>query len=176
MELVNSSLKKGSQLIEHLSGISSKKSVLTWWSWAILNVKWKAYQRSLISKQEQLLYLIALTAGSFCFLTQFMRSHGPPFLFVISWIFWSKNEHFVLLTIFLNCFQSSKLLVNLYFSRSLLQFKSHQLFEYMVILTIFEFLFYISSMVLASKLMTFSTIRHYLSCLCQWPWSLWLDC
>ena len=104
-----------------------------------------------------MLYLIALTAGSFCFLIQFIRSYSPPFLFMISWIFWSKNECFILLTVFLNCFQSSKLLVDLYFSRSLLQFKSHQLFKYMVILTIFEFLFYISSMVLASKLMTFSS-------------------
>jgi len=103
-----------------------------------------------------LLYLIASTAGSFCFLTQFMRSHSPPFLFMISWIFWSKNECFILLTVFLNFFQSSKLLVNLYFLRSLLQFKSYQLFECMVILTIFKFLSYVSSMMLASKLTTFS--------------------
>ena len=103
------------------------------------------------------MYLISSTARSFHFLTQFMRFYGHPFLFAISWIFWSKNKCFVLLTVFLNFFQSSKLLVDLYFSRSLLQFKSHQLFKCMVILTIFKFLSHISSMVLASKLTTFSS-------------------
>jgi len=125
MDLMNSSSENGGQLADHLSGISSKISMLTCQFWAMLKVKCRACQRLLISRQGQLLYLTALTAGSLHFLTQFMSFHSPPFLFEISWIFWSKNNYFVLLTVFLNCFQSSNLLVDLYFSRSLLQFRFH---------------------------------------------------
>ena len=82
---------------------------------------------------------MASTAGRFLFLTQFMSSQRSLALFDISWIFWSKNMCLVLFTIFLNCFQSTKLLDNLYFSRFLLQFISHQLFECLEMLTIFEF-------------------------------------
>ena len=56
---------------------------------------------------------------------------------------------------FLNCFQSSNLLDDLYFLRSLLQFTSHQLFEYLVILMILAFFSHVLSMVLVKELMTF---------------------
>ena len=110
-----------------------------------------------ISKHGQLLYFTALTTGSFYFLTQFMSSQDSLFLFNISWIFWLKNEYLVLLTIFLNYFQSSSLLVDLHFSKSLLQFKSHQLFECLVILMIFEFFSYVSLMALVNELTIFSS-------------------
>ena len=80
-----------------------KCPITIWWSWAILKVECKACQSSLISRQGQLLYLIASIAKSFYLLTQFMSSHGPYLLLAISWIFWSKNKCFVLLTILLNC-------------------------------------------------------------------------
>ena len=57
----------------------------------------------------------------------------------------SKKEYLVVLTIFLNCFQFSILLDTLYFSRFLLYFASHQLFECLVILIIFKFISYIIS-------------------------------
>ena len=72
-------------------------------------------------------------------LTQFIRAQGPQPLLVISWIFRLKNVCFVFLTIFLNCFQSSIHFEDLYFLRSLLQFKSHQLLEHLVILTVFKY-------------------------------------
>ena len=55
------------------------------------------------------------------------------------------------LTIFLNCFQSARLWVNLYFSKSLLQLKSHQLFECLEILMILEFLSQAYSTVLVNN-------------------------
>ena len=57
----------------------------------------------------------------------------------------SKKEYLVVLTIFLNCFQSSILLDTLYFSRFLLYFASHQPFECLVILIIFKFISHIIS-------------------------------
>lgn len=68
-----------------------------------------------------------------------MSFHGPCFLLAISWILRSKKECLVVLTVFLNCFQSLILLNALYFLRSLLYFTFHQLFEYLIILTIFKF-------------------------------------
>lgn len=63
----------------------------------------------------------------------------------------------MILTFFLNYFQSSRLLVNLYLSRSLLQLESYQLFEYLVMLTVFEFLSHIFSMAFMNKKTTFSS-------------------
>ena len=101
------------------------------------------------------LYLIASMAGSFCLLTQFMSSQGSLSLVKISWIFLSKKDYLVFLTIFLNCFQSSILLVNLYFSRYWLQLLSHQLLKYLVILINFKFSFHILSMEWARVRMMF---------------------
>jgi len=68
-----------------------------------------------------------------------MRAHRPQLLLEISWIFRLKNIHFIFLTVFLNCLQSSMHFEYLYFLRSLLQFKSHQLLECLVILTVFKY-------------------------------------
>ena len=58
-------------------------------------------------------------------------------------------------TVFLNCFQSAKLLVNLNFSKSLLQFEPHQLLEYFEMLTILEFFSQDLSTTLVNKSMVF---------------------
>lgn len=68
-----------------------------------------------------------------------------------------KNEHLVFLIIFLNCFQFSKLLVNLYFSRFLLQFISHQLLKCFVMLIVFEFFIHILFIKLIKLRTTFSS-------------------
>ena len=52
-----------------LFGIFSSTSVLTCWYWAKLKDLWRACYRLLSSRQEYLLYLIALIAKSFLFLT-----------------------------------------------------------------------------------------------------------
>ena len=100
---------------------------------------------------------MASTAERFLFLIQFISSHGPLDLNKISWIFWSKKECLVFFTVFLNCFQSAKLLIDLWFSRSLLQFISHQLFECLEILTIFEFFSQALSIVVMKELTAFSS-------------------
>jgi len=80
-----------------------------------------------------------------------MSSHRPCFLLVISWIFRSKNAHLVLLTVFLNCFQSLICFVTLYFSRFLLQLAFNQLLDCLVMLTIFKFFSQISFIVWANN-------------------------
>lgn len=64
---------------------------------------------------------------------------------MISWILRSKNCYFVFLTVLQNCFQSSKLLDNLYFSKSLQQFSSHQLLKCLVMLMAFKFFSQVTS-------------------------------
>ena len=72
------------------------------------------------------------------FLIQFISSHGSFLLFKISCILASKNSCLVFLTAFLKFFQSSKYLEVLYISKYLWQFLFHHNFEYLVVLTIFE--------------------------------------
>ena len=60
------------------------------------------------------------------------------------------------LTVFLNCFQSAKLLVDLNFSKFLLQFESHQLLECFEMLMILEFFSQDLSMTLMNESMAFS--------------------
>ena len=120
MELINSSSENRTHFIDCLFEISSNMPMSTCWSWAILKNKWRVYQRFLISRQGQLLHLIASTAESLCLLTQFMSSYGSHFLLVIFWILRSKKEYLVHLTVFLNYFQFSICLDDLYFLRFLL--------------------------------------------------------
>ena len=69
IELINSSSEKETYFKGHLFEILFNTPMLICWSWAVLNNKWRAIQRSLISRQGQLLYLMALTARSLCLLT-----------------------------------------------------------------------------------------------------------
>jgi len=103
-----------------------------------LKVKWSTYHRLLISRHGWSLYLIISIASRLHLLTQFMRAQSPQPLLVISWIFRLKNACFVFLTIYLNCFQSLICFDDLYFSISLLQLAFYQLFDHLVILTVFE--------------------------------------
>ena len=137
--LVNSSSKKEFYKEVAKGTISLRMLSLMHQSWAVLNDKCSACQKSFISKYGWPLYLTVSIAGNLHLLTQFMSFQGLHFLFAISWILRSKNCHFIFLTILWNCFQSSKLLDNLYFSKSLLQLLFHQLLEYLMMLTTFKF-------------------------------------
>jgi len=148
-----------------LFGTFSNKFVLTCQYCAELNDSWRACQRLSSSKQGCLLYLIALIAGSFLFLTQFMSSQRLLFLPVISWIFALKNSYLVFLTTFLKVFQSSKCLDNLYFSSSLIYSLFHHNFECLVILTIFECLNQILSVLCVNSYTTCS--RSFLLVMCS---------
>ena len=108
---LNSSFKKIGHGEVGLSVNLSRISISTWrWS-TVLNVEWRAFYKSSILRHWQLLYLIDSMAGNLCLLTQFISSQGPLFLFAISWILLLKKTHFVDLTMLLNNFQLSRLLV-----------------------------------------------------------------
>ena len=108
-----------------------------------------------------MLYLTVSIASNLHLLTQFMSSQGPCFLFVISWILRLKNCHFIFLTIFWNHFQSSKLLDNLYFSKSLLQLLFYQLLKCLVMLMTFEFLSQETSTAEAKSLTALSRLAMF---------------
>ena len=95
-------------------------------------------------------------AGRLHLLIQLISSQGLYFLLAISWILRSKKALFVFLTVFWKAFQSSIFFKDLYFARSLLQLSFHQLFEYFVMLTIFEFFIHADSTMLAKSVTTFS--------------------
>jgi len=122
---LNSSFEKVGQDEMSLSVISSRILTSTWWWSAVLNVKWRAFQRSSILRHWWLLYLMDSIVGNLCLLTQFISSQGPHFLLAISWILSSKKIHFVDLTMLLNTFQFSKFLVVLYLFRARLQLLFH---------------------------------------------------
>jgi len=119
MVLISFSFEKGAHVLTFLPGISLSRSKSTWQFCVELKELWRASYKLSNSMQGWLLYWIALVAGSFCFLTQFMSSQGLYFLLVISSIFPSKKLYFVFLTIPLNFFQSSRHLDCLYALRSL---------------------------------------------------------
>ena len=76
----------------------------------------------------------------------------------ISWILRLKNNHFMFLTVLQKIFQSSRLFKDLYFSRFLLQFLSHQLLDCFVILITFEFFSQALSTTLANLLTALSRL------------------
>jgi len=107
MACLSSFLENGYQGCFALADISSNRLVSTCQLWAELNDPCKAFQKSSSLMQGWPLKWIALIAGSFLFLTQFINSQGLHFLLVISSIFPSKNSCLALLMVFLNFFQSS---------------------------------------------------------------------
>ena len=123
-----------------------------------MNVEWRAFQRSSISRHWQLLYLMDSIVGNLHLLTQFISSQGPRFLLAISWILLLKKIHFVDLTVLLNTFQFSKFLVVLYLFRAWLQLLFHQLLECFVIRTCLVFVFHANSIFNASKFVTSSIL------------------
>ena len=108
--IVNSFLERKFHDEYCLNRSSSNKNLFTCQLWAKLNVWWSTFQRSSILIHKHLLNWIASMAGSFYFLTQFIRSHGLQFFNVISWILSLKNNCFVFFTIFLKSFHSSTFL------------------------------------------------------------------
>ena len=92
-----------------LSGILSRKWISTSLSWAELKDLWRAFQKSSSLIHGCPLYWMASTTGSLHFLTQFISSHGPHFLFVILFIFSLKKKCFAFLTVLLKSFQFSRL-------------------------------------------------------------------
>ena len=140
---MSSAFEKGGQLRTSLFGTLSKRVISICQFWAKLKMLWSASYKSLSWIQGCPLYWIALVAGSFLFLTQFMSSHGSYLLLVISLIWLLKNFHFVFLTVSLNFFQLSRLFECQYMSRFLQQLLFHQALEYLVILTFLECLCHI---------------------------------
>ena len=70
----------------------------------MLKELWRAVHRLSGKRQGELLYLIALVAGSFLFLTQFISFQGPQLLFMISLILLSKNDLLASLVVDLKVF------------------------------------------------------------------------
>ena len=66
---LNSSFEKVGQDEMGLSVISLRILISTWWWSTVLNVKWRAFQRSSISRHWWLLYLIDSIVGNLCLLT-----------------------------------------------------------------------------------------------------------
>jgi len=101
-------------------------------------------------------YWMASTIGSLCFLTQFISSYGPHFLFVILSIFLSKKKYFAFLTTLLKSFQFSRLWDYWYLHSVWWQSSFYQTLECLVILTIFKCLNQMSSILVAKSWTTSS--------------------
>lgn len=151
--LMSSSLENEVQDLVSLSGISSKSWRLTLWNWVELKELWSVLYKSFNSIHGRLLNWITSTTGSLHFLTQFINSHGPHFLLVILVILSLKNTCLDFLTIFLKSFQFSRLWDCWYLLILLQQSLFHHTLECLVILTIFECLNQILSILIESSWM-----------------------
>ena len=107
---LNSSFENGTQVAVVLDPISLRTLILTWWWRAVLNVAWRTPYKLSGIRHSWLSYLMALMAGSFHLLIQFINSHEPWLLYATSWIFVSKKNLLVFLMTSLNFFQLSRLL------------------------------------------------------------------
>ena len=94
---------------------------------------------------------MASIARSLHFLTQFMSSQSPQFFNTISWILSLKNNYFVLFIVFLNAFQFSICLDDLYFASLVWQSSFYYTLECLVILIHFENLYQIISDLFANS-------------------------
>jgi len=113
--ILNSSLEKKFYSKYCFDRSFPNRELLICWFWAELNVRWRAFQRTLILIHRHLLNWIISMASKLCFLTQFIKFHSLWFFNIISWILSLRNDYFVLFTVFLKSFQFSTLLDNLYF-------------------------------------------------------------
>jgi len=111
---ISSSLENSVHLVVALSKISSKKWMSTSQDWAELKELWKAFYRFSSLIYEYPLYWMASTAGSLCFLTQFISYHRLHFLFAILSSLSSKKIYLDFLTVLLNSLQFSRLHVYQY--------------------------------------------------------------
>ena len=85
-----------------------------------------------------------------------MSSQGLQLLLAIFWILMSKNDILVVLTVFLNNFQSLRLLDSLYLLRDQLQSSFHHFLECFVMLTFLTLAFQAYLVLATSKLITCS--------------------
>ena len=90
---------------------------------------------------------MASITGNLHLFIQFMKSYGLLFFYMISWIFSLKKILLFLLTVFLELLQYDLDLETQYINKSLLQSSFHHAFEYLVILTHFEYLIQSSSII-----------------------------
>ena len=102
--LISSFLKNGFYTLVVLSGILSRIWRSISLAWAKLNELWRAFHRFSSSIHRHLSYWMASITGSLHFLTQFISSHGPHFLFTISSILSSKKDCLDFLTMLLKSF------------------------------------------------------------------------
>ena len=107
---LNSSLENGLHCWVGLCSISLSMLMLTWQFRAVLKMLWRVFHKLSGERHGRPLCLMALMAGSFRFLIQFISSHRPQFLFIMSWILSSKKDLLTFLTTFLNFFQFLRLL------------------------------------------------------------------
>ena len=89
-----------------------------------------------------------MIAGSLYFLTQFISFYRSYFSFIISSILSSKKICLDFLTVFLKSFQFFRLCICQYLFSVLWQFSFHQALECLVMLTIFECLNHMSSILI----------------------------
>ena len=108
---LNSVLENGLHCWDGLCFTLFRMLELTWQCRAVLKELWSEFHKLSGVRHGQPSCLIASVARSFLFLTQFISSHGLWLLFAISWILLSKKVHLMSLTVFLNVFQFSWLLV-----------------------------------------------------------------
>ena len=98
--LISSCLENRFHSVGVLPKILSRKWMLTSLAWAELKKLWRAFHRSSSSIHRCPLYWMASTTGSFCFLTHFISSYEPHFLFIIWSILSSKKICLDFLTAF----------------------------------------------------------------------------
>ena len=139
-----------------LSGILSRKWISTSHAWAELKELWRVFYRSFSLIHRCPSYWMASTAESLHFLTQFISSHGPHFLFMISSILLSKKVHLDFLTVVLKSFQFFRLHVCWYLFSIWQQSSFYQALECLIMLTVFKCLNYMSSILVTKCQTTFS--------------------
>ena len=119
MASISSFLENSNHVLMFLLGILFNSWISISWDYVELKELWRVSHRLSNLIHGWPLYLMALIAGSLCFLTQFMSFHGLYFLLVISLILLLKKVCLVFLTVLLNFFQSSRHLDWWYVLRSL---------------------------------------------------------
>ena len=102
-----------------------------------------------------------MIAGSLYFLTQFISFYRSYFSFIISSILSSKKICLDFLTVFLKSFQFSRLCVCQYLFSVLRQFSFYQALECLVMLTIFEYLNHMSSILIERFQMISSKVSEF---------------
>ena len=134
---INSCLEREFHSFIDLLGILSRTWISISHVWAELKELYRTIQRSSSSIYRRPSYWIASITGSFHFLTQFISSHRPYFLFAILSL---KKRHFVFLTVLLKLHQFSRLWNSWYLSRDSWYLLFHHALECLVIFTGFKFL------------------------------------